>query len=112
MAHVVRGDRVLITKGKERGSAASPKIGTVKRVLPNGRVEVEKLNMVKRHTKPTQKDPQGGIKEIEGSIALANVALWCEQCSAGRRAKRVVDDSGVKQRACVKCGNTFPNAGM
>jgi large subunit ribosomal protein L24 len=112
MAHVVRGDRVVIIKGKERGSAASPKLGTVKRVLTNGRVEVEKINMVKRHTKPTQKDPQGGIKEVEGSIALANVQLWCEKCSAGRRSKKVVDDSGSKQRACVKCDTTFPNPGM
>lgn len=112
MAHVVRGDRVLILKGRERGSAASPKIGTVKRVLANGRLEIEKMLMVKRHTKPTQKDPQGGIKEVEGSIAIANVALWCEKCTAGRRSKMVVDDAGNKQRACVKCGTTFPNPGM
>jgi large subunit ribosomal protein L24 len=108
MGHVVRGDTVVVTKGREKG-----KQGKIKRVLTSkGRVEIEKVMMIKKHTKASQKDPQGGIKDIEGSIAIANVSLWCETCSAARRTKMNVDDAGNKQRACVKCDTTFPNPGM
>lgn len=107
MAHVRRGDTVVVTKGREKG-----KRGKVKRVLPSGRLEVEKVMMVKRHMRPTQKNPQGGIQDIEGTIAIANVSLWCEACSAASRSKVVVDDKGRKGRACVKCGAAFFNPGM
>ncbi len=106
MAHVSRGDMVVVIKGRERG-----KRGVVKRVLPNGRVEIEKIQMVKRHTKPTQKSPQGGIVDLEGSVALANVALWCESCTAPRRVRAQVDNK-VKTRVCTECSSTFSNAGM
>lgn len=105
--HVRRGDTVIVTKGREAG-----KRGKVKRVVGNGRIEVEKVMMIKRHTKPTQNNPQGGIVDQEGSIAAANVALWCEKCSAGRRAKKIVDEHGHKNRVCVKCDSPFPNPGM
>lgn len=106
MAHVARGDTVIVIKGRDRG-----KRGVVKRVYDTGRVEIEKVQMVKRHTRPTQKDPQGGIKDVEGTVALANVMLWCEKCAAPRRTKKT-EDSGVKTRACVKCGSLFSNPGM
>ncbi|ACY16493.1 50S ribosomal protein L24 [Haliangium ochraceum] len=105
--HVRRGDMVVVTKGKDKG-----KRGAVKRVLTNGRIEVEKVNMVKRHTKPTQTNPHGGIIEQEGSIAIANVALWCDACSAGRRARRSVDESGNKSRLCTQCAGEFSNPGL
>lgn len=106
MAHICRGDTVAVTKGKESG-----KRGKVKRITKNGRVEIEKIMMVKRHTRPSQKNPHGGIQDLEGTIALPNVALWCENCVAPRRAKKVIKD-GRKSRACVKCGTLFPNPGM
>ena len=106
MAHVARGDMVVVIKGRERG-----KRGKVKRVYDNGRVEIEKVQMVKRHTRPTQKNPQGGIQDVEGTVALANVMLWCETCAAPRRT-RMSEDSGSKVRACKKCGATFSNPGM
>ena len=102
MAHVRKGDDVIVIKGKEKG-----KRGIVKRVLTNGRVEIENVNMVKRHTRPTQANPQGGILDKEGSIALANVALWCEKCVAGRRSGIEMDDAGNKVRTCRKCGAAF-----
>lgn len=102
-AHVRRGDMVVVTKGKDKD-----KRGRVKRMLRNGRIEVEKVNIVKRHTRPTQKNPHGGIVEKEGSIAISNVALWCERCSAGRRSRKQIDASGSKTRVCAKCGNEFP----
>ena len=52
---IARGDLVVVTKGREKG-----KRGKVKRVLDGGRVEIEKIMMIKRHLRPTQKDPQGG----------------------------------------------------
>lgn len=107
MAHVARGDTVVVTKGREKG-----KRGTVKRILQNGRVEIEKINMIKKHTRPTQKNPQGGIQDVEGSVALANVALWCEKCAKPRRTRMVVAADAPKQRACVKCDTVFPNPGM
>jgi large subunit ribosomal protein L24 len=107
MAHVSRGDSVIVVKGRERG-----KRGKVKRILKNGRVEIEKVNMIKRHTRPTQKNPQGGILDKEGSVALANVSLWCDSCSKPRRSKMVETSGGGKQRACVKCDHKFPNPGM
>lgn len=109
-AHIRRGDTVIVTKGREKG-----KRGKVKRLLGNGRVEVEKVMMVKRHTKPTQKNPQGGIQDIEGSIAIANLALWCDPCASARRSRKKVDDSGRqgnKARVCVRCGTAFPAMGM
>ena len=105
--HVRRGDSVVVTKGRERG-----KRGKVKRVLKNGRIEVEKVFMVKRHTKPSQTNPQGGIMEVEGSIAAANVSLFCEKCAGPRRSKSSLNESGAKARHCVKCDTAFPSVGM
>jgi len=106
MAHVHRGDTVAVIKGRERG-----KRGVVKRVLPTGRVEIEKIQMVKRHTKPTQKNPQGGIQDLEGSVALSNVLLWCDTCTAPRRVRAKMDGK-TKTRICTKCDTAFTNPGM
>lgn len=105
--HVHRGDMVVVLKGREKG-----KRGQVKRMLENGRLEVEKVMMIKRHTRPTQQSPQGGIVEREGSLAISNVALWCDKCGAGRRSRKESDEQGNKTRVCVKCGSPFPNPGM
>lgn len=104
-AHVRKGDTVVVTKGRESG-----KRGRVKRVLENGRVEIEKVNMVKRHMKPSQKNPQGGIQDFEGTIALPNVQLWCETCGAGRRSGVEIAEAGSKSRVCRKCNSPFATA--
>jgi large subunit ribosomal protein L24 len=106
MAHVRKGDLVVVTAGKDKG-----KRGKVLRVLKNGRVIVEKVMMVKRHSKPTQKNPQGGIVEKEGSIAISNVALWDDKLGRGTRTKIAVEN-GVKVRVGVKSGTKFPSAGI
>ena len=70
-AKIKKGDRVVLLTGKDKG-----KQGAVLRVLPKDeRVVVEGLNMVQRHTRPTQADPQGGIKHKEASLHVSNVAL-------------------------------------
>jgi large subunit ribosomal protein L24 len=71
MARIRKNDQVIVTTGKDKG-----KIGKVTMVLPDeGRVIVEKVNMVKKHMKPTQKNPQGGVMDKEASIHLSNVML-------------------------------------
>ena len=103
MAHVRRGDTVAVISGRERG-----KRGKVLRVLPEaGRVIVEKVNMMKKHQKPTQKLRQGGIIEREGALALANVLLVCARCDQPSRAGIKILGDGRKVRVCRRCGETI-----
>ena len=104
--HVRKGDQVVVIAGKEKG-----KRGRVMRLLTDkGRVVIERINMVKRHTKPTQRNPRGGILEKEGSVEASNVALWCGKCVAPRRAKIDEKEGQKKRRICVKCGTVFESA--
>jgi large subunit ribosomal protein L24 len=100
MAHVRRGDTVAVMTGRERG-----KRGKVLRVLPDkGRILVEKVNLVKKHQRPTQKLRQGGIIEREGTLALSNVMLVCTHCDKPTRtATRALAD-GRRLRVCKRCG--------
>ena len=103
--HVRKGDQVVVIAGKDKG-----KRGRVLRLLTDkGRVVIARVNMVKRHTKPTQRNPRGGILEKEGSVEGSNVALWCGKCVAPRRSRHEHDEkSGQdKRRVCVKCGTVF-----
>ena len=105
MAHVRKGDMVIVTSGAYKG-----KRGKILKIVGD-RVIVEKVAMIKRHTKPTQKNPQGGIVEKEGTIAIANVLLWDEKLGRGTRTK-VVSEGGEKFRVGVKSGTKFPNPGL
>jgi large subunit ribosomal protein L24 len=70
-AKIKKGDRVIVLTGKDKG-----RTGAVTNVFPKeNRVLVEGLNMVQRHTRPTQLDPQGGIKHKEAPLHLSNVAI-------------------------------------
>ena len=102
-AHVRRGDFVAVISGRERG-----KRGKVLRVLKDrGRVMVEKVNMVKRHQRPTQKLRQGGIIEREGALALANVLLVCGRCDRPARTGIKVLGDGRRIRVCKRCGESI-----
>jgi large subunit ribosomal protein L24 len=105
MPHVRKGDLVVVTSGAYKG-----KRGKILRIVGN-RVVVEKVAMIKRHMKATQKNPQGGILDKEGSIHISNVALYDEKLSRGTRTKIVVDGD-TKVRVGVKSGTKFPTAGM
>ena len=101
--HVRKGDQVVVIAGKEKG-----KRGRVLRLMTDkGRVVIERINMVKRHTKPTQRNPRGGILEKEGSVEASNIALWCGKCVAPRRAKSDEKEGQKKRRVCVKCDTVF-----
>jgi large subunit ribosomal protein L24 len=97
---VKKGDRVLVVAGRERG-----KSGTVLRVLPQeGRVVVERLNIVKRHRKARGLQSPGGIVEKEAPIAIANVRILCPKCDRPVRVGRRVLSDGRRVRVCRRCG--------
>ena len=101
MSHVRRGDLVVVTKGKDKG-----KRGKVLKV-DGDRVIVEKVNLIKRHTKPSQKNPQGGRLNKEMPIHISNVLLYCNRCSKGVRTGSRLAKSGAKERFCKKCGTSL-----
>jgi len=102
---VRKKDTVVVTTGKEAG-----KRGEVIRVLPkDGRVFVAKVNQVKRHTRPSQKHPQGGIVEKEGGLHLSNVRVVCPKCDEGVRIRFRKLEDGSKIRVCASCGETLGN---
>jgi large subunit ribosomal protein L24 len=105
MAHVRKGDLVIVTSGASKG-----KKGKVLRVVGD-RVIVEKVAMVKRHTRATQANPSGGIVDREGTVHISNVALFDDKLDRGTRTKIDVDGD-TKTRVGVKSGTKFPNAGM
>ncbi len=95
---IKKGDTVMVIAGKERG-----KTGKVLQVLTKGgRVTVEKLNIMKRHTKPNAKNKQGGILEREGSISISNVMAYCESIQKPSRVKMKTFDDGRKVRVYQK----------
>ncbi len=97
---VKAGDRVKVIAGKDKG-----KEGKVLRVNPESqRVIVERVNMIKKHQRPTNKRPQGGIIELEAPIHVSNVMLLCPSCSQPTRIGRNRED-GARIRTCKKCGN-------
>ena len=104
MAHVRKGDLVVVTSGAYKG-----KRGKILRVIGN-RVVVEKVAMIKRHSRATQKNPQGGIIDKEGSIHISNVQLFDEKSNKGTRVKNVVEGD-TKVRVGVKSGTKFSTAG-
>ena len=91
-AKIKKGDRVVLLAGKDKG-----KQGRVLKVMPKEeRVLVEGLNIAQRHTKPSQADPQGGIKNKEASLHLSNVAIADANGKATRVGFRVEGDKKVR----------------
>jgi large subunit ribosomal protein L24 len=91
-AKIKKGDQVVILTGKDKGRQ-----GAVLQVLPKEqRVVVSGLNMVQRHTRPSQLDPQGGIKHKEASLHLSNVAVVDSAGKPTRVGFRVDGDKKVR----------------
>ncbi|WP_309091946.1 50S ribosomal protein L24 [Phenylobacterium sp.] len=91
-AKIKKGDRVVVLTGKDKGRQ-----GAVTKVFPQEqRVLVEGINIVQRHTRPTQLDPQGGIKNKEAPIHLSNVALVDSKGKPTRVGFRVEGDKKVR----------------
>ena len=101
-AKIKKGDRVVLLTGKDKGRQ-----GSVLRVLPKDeRVVVEGLNMVQRHTRASQADPQGGIKHKEAPLHVSNVALVDPKTGGPTRVGFRVED-GKKVRFAKKSGEVI-----
>ena len=101
-SHVKKDDQVELLAGKDKG-----RVGKVLRVdRKTGKAIVEKVNIIKRHTKPSQTDQQGGIVEKEALVDMSNLKLICPKCSKTVRVGRNVLDDGSKVRVCKKCGES------
>jgi ribosomal protein L24 len=103
--HVKKGDTVLILSGKNRG-----KKGKVLEVSPKeGKVIVEKANMVTKHVKPRRQGEPGGRIEAEGAIYACKVQVICPKCKNPTRVGHIKLDDGTKVRQCKNkdCLETF-----
>ena len=91
-AKIKKGDRVVVLTGKDKGRE-----GRVLKVMPKkSRLVVEGLNMVQRHTKPSQGDPQGGIKNKEAALHVSNVAIVDSNGKPTRVGFRIDGDKKVR----------------
>lgn len=118
-----KNDRVQVMAGREKG-----KIGKVLKVdQKNSRLIIEKVNLFKKHVKPNQQNPQGGILEKEGYLHYSNVLLFCPKCNRGvrhgmrlgeatakpKKSKKESGSSGAKSggvqksRFCKKCNESL-----
>jgi large subunit ribosomal protein L24 len=97
---IKKNDKVEVIAGKEKG-----KTGKVLKVLrEKNRVLVEKVNMIKRHTRPSPTTGQGGIVEKEASLHVSNVLVICGKCTEPTRIKKTQTQDGKWVRTCKKCG--------
>jgi len=102
MRKIVKSDNVLVLSGNDRG-----KTGKVLKIFPDkGRAVVEGINLIKKHTKPTQELPQGGIVEKEGPVNISNLKVICPKCNEPTRIgiKILEDKSKVRYCKNTKCG--------
>jgi large subunit ribosomal protein L24 len=106
---IKQGDQVKVMSGKEAGKTAK-----VLRVeTDTHRVVLERLNMVKKHTKPNPKtNPQGGVIEREAPLDVSNVMLVCPACGQPTRVGYRLTDGGGKVRTCrrANCGKDIDKA--
>ena len=98
-----KNDSVMVISGKERG-----KTGKVLRVLAEkDALIIERVNMVKRHTKPRGTQHPGGIVEKEAAIHASNIMIMCDKCNAPVRIGRKKLGDGEKIRICRRCGEAL-----
>jgi len=101
--HIKKDDKVKVITGKDKG-----KIGKVLKVdRKKERLLVENINVVKRHTRPSAQNRQGGIVESEAPISWSNAMLMCNKCMNPIRVQMKTLDDGKKVRTCRKCGEVI-----
>jgi large subunit ribosomal protein L24 len=100
-----KNDMVMVIKGRDRG-----KTGKVLRVIPEqATVLVERLNIVKRHSRPRGAASPGGIVEKEAPLHIENVMIFCERCNAPVRVGWKTNPDASKTRVCRRCGDQLGN---
>ncbi len=101
--HVRKGDKVRVLTGADSG-----KEGKILKIYADKeRAIVEGLNLIKRHTKPSSRNQQGGIIEKEAAIHLSNLRVVCPGCGEASGIKRIRDEEGRLQRHCKACNETI-----
>lgn len=101
---IMKGDRVRVIRGNYRDME-----GTVIEVMKDaGRVRVEGVNVRKRHTRPSQASPEGGIISFEAPIDVSNVMLIDPASGEPSRVRMRIEEDGTKERISVKTGNPIP----
>ncbi|MGD8320539.1 MAG: 50S ribosomal protein L24 [Gemmatimonadota bacterium] len=101
---IMKGDRIRVIRGNFRDME-----GTVLEVLKDtGRVRVEGVNMRKRHQRPTQDNPDGGIITFEAPIHISNVMLIDPSSGEPGRVRIRIEEDGTKERISAKSGNPVP----
>ncbi len=99
MISIKKDDKVKVIAGKDKG-----KIGKVVKVIrKDNRILVENVNMIKRHTRPSAKNRQGGIVSAEAPIHVSNIVLMCNKCIKPVRIKMQNLENEKKVRVCRKC---------
>ncbi|MBD3276720.1 MAG: 50S ribosomal protein L24 [Candidatus Aegiribacteria sp.] len=97
--HIRKGDKVLVLTGEDKG-----KEGRVLKVFTkNSTAIVEGLNLIKRHTRPSSRNQQGGIIEKESPMHVSNLAVVCPGCGQATGISRTRDEEGRLQRHCKAC---------
>ncbi len=100
---IKKDDKVKVVTGKDKG-----KIGKVLKVMKKkNRILVENINMVKRHSRPSAKNKQGGIVEGEAAIHWSNVMVMCNKCITPVRMRTQRFEDGKKIRVCRKCNEAI-----
>jgi len=94
-----KNDMVEVIAGKEQG-----KTGKVLRVVrEKNQVVIEKVNLIKRHTRPSPTTGKGGIVEKEAPLFVSKVKLICPKCATSTRTRMTRTGEGKKVRVCLKC---------
>ncbi len=100
---IKKDDKVKVVTGKDKG-----KIGKVLKVMKKkNRILVENINMVKRHSRPSAKNKQGGIVEGEAAIHWSNAMVMCNKCITPVRMRTQRLEDGKKIRVCRKCNEAI-----
>lgn len=98
-----KNDKVIVLSGKEKG-----KIGAVLKInAEKARAIVEKVNIVKRHSKAGARGAKGGIVEKESPIHFSNLMIVCNKCAEPTRVGKKILEDGTKVRTCKKCGEVL-----
>ncbi len=96
-------DQVEVIAGKDKG-----RVGKILKVFPaDSKATVERINMIKRHTKPRDASQQGQIVEREAPMSVSNLQIICPECAQTGRVGRKVLEDGTKVRFCKKCGESI-----
>lgn len=101
--YLKKDDQVEVIAGKDKG-----RVGKILKIHPDtNQAVVERINMIKRHTKPTEMNQQGQIVEREAPIHVSNLQLICPECTKTGRIGRKFLEDGAKIRYCKSCGESI-----